>query len=294
MLTLYQGIDNCRFSIPVAEFICRSVQMWNQLGRQVGHMSCHPFLRLLRFPIPDPCHGDRRTVLPQRTVKGLRLAVQALNIRLGDRGAIVVVDEDRRGSGLHIVGVEGADGEVVGGGVGVVEAYAGDLGGAGGGLEGVAGVEVLGVDEGGSGLSGGQRQRIGLARAMFGSPKLLVLDEPNAHLDADGEQALAEALQQLKRDGSTIVLIAHTDCGMARLAERREQFIRGLVDAAGWNEAQAERHFEVSAPKFGFRDEVEFVLKEAARLRSIYPRIPIAPLLYRVEDDLLYQLRGDA
>ena len=65
------------------------------------------------------------------------------------------------------------------------------------------------VDEGGSNLSGGQRQRIGLARAMFGSPRLLVLDEPNAHLDADGEQALAQALATLKAEGSTIVLIAH-------------------------------------------------------------------------------------
>ena len=88
----------------------------------------------------------------------------------------------------------------------------------------------------------------------------------------------------------TIVLLAHTDCGMARLAQRREQFIRGLVDAAGWDEPRAVRHFEDSAPKFGIRDEVDFVLREAERLRAIYPRINVVPLLYRVEDDLLYQL----
>ena len=89
----------------------------------------------------------------------------------------------------------------------------------------------------------------------------------------------------------TIVLIAHTDCGMARLAERRELFIRGLTDAAGWDEARAVRHFDESAPRFAIRDEVDFVLREADRLRTIYPRITIVPLLYRVEDDLLYQLR---
>src|SRR5688572_14520115 len=89
----------------------------------------------------------------------------------------------------------------------------------------------------------------------------------------------------------SIALIAHTDCGMARLTQRREQFIRGLMEAAGWDEARAVRHFETSAPKFGIRDEVEFVLREAERLREIYPRINIVPLLYRVEDDLLYQLR---
>jgi carbonic anhydrase len=89
----------------------------------------------------------------------------------------------------------------------------------------------------------------------------------------------------------TIVLIAHTDCGMARLGERRDQFIRGLMDAAGWDEARAEKHFEESAPKFGIRDEVEFVLREAERLRAIYPRINVVPLLFRLEDDLLYQLR---
>jgi len=65
------------------------------------------------------------------------------------------------------------------------------------------------VGEGGFNLSGGQRQRIALARAFFGSPKLIVLDEPSTHLDADGEKALAGAIEQAKRDGATIVITAH-------------------------------------------------------------------------------------
>jgi carbonic anhydrase len=89
----------------------------------------------------------------------------------------------------------------------------------------------------------------------------------------------------------TIALIAHTDCGMARLEERRDQFINGMVQNAGWDRARAEQHFADSAPKFGIRDEVDFVMREADRLRGIYPAIMVAPLLYRVEDDLLYQLR---
>src|SRR5690348_1411764 len=92
----------------------------------------------------------------------------------------------------------------------------------------------------------------------------------------------------------TIVLIAHTDCGMAQLDRRREQFIEGMVANAGWDRARAERHFAESAPKFGIRDEVEFVLQESARLRGIYPRIFVAPLLYRVEDDRLYQIASPA
>ena len=91
----------------------------------------------------------------------------------------------------------------------------------------------------------------------------------------------------------TIVLIAHTDCGMARLYQRRDLFIRGLIDAAGWDEARAVRHFDDSAPKFAIRDEVDFVIREADRLRAIYPRINVVPLLYRVEDDLLYQLEAE-
>lgn len=88
-----------------------------------------------------------------------------------------------------------------------------------------------------------------------------------------------------------IALMGHTQCGMVNLIARRNQFIQGLVENAGWDREWAEEHFMHFAPMFEIGNETDFVLSEAKRLRLRYPKIQVAPLLYRVEDNLLYLIQ---
>jgi PrtD family type I secretion system ABC transporter len=100
------------------------------------------------------------------------------------------------------------------------------------------------IGEAGLRLSGGQRQRIGLARAVFGQPRLVVLDEPNASLDHEGEEALHHAITRLKEMGTTVVMIAHRPSVLG-LADKLLVLRNGSVDAYG---SRAEVIAKLNAP----------------------------------------------
>jgi ABC-type protease/lipase transport system fused ATPase/permease subunit len=88
------------------------------------------------------------------------------------------------------------------------------------------------VGEGGLVLSAGQRQRVGLARAVLGAPPFVILDEPNANLDAEGEEALMRAIEALKKSGSTVVIISHK-AGVFRSADKMLVLREGRVELFG-------------------------------------------------------------
>jgi len=88
-----------------------------------------------------------------------------------------------------------------------------------------------------------------------------------------------------------IAIIGHTNCGMVNLMSRKEQFIKGLMQAVEWEEELAEQHFMSYAPMFEIGSEIDFVVTEARRLRKRYPNILVAPLMFRIEDNLIYLVK---
>lgn len=112
------------------------------------------------------------------------------------------------------------------------------------------------IGQGGLSLSAGQRQRVGLARAVFGDPFLVVLDEPNANLDADGEQALARAILTLRQGNAIVIVISHRPAALSTLN-------MALV------------LYEGKAIAFGSCDEI-FARVRAAKGKPV-PGAPVAP-----------------
>ncbi|MBB5689794.1 type I secretion system permease/ATPase [Roseomonas alkaliterrae] len=103
------------------------------------------------------------------------------------------------------------------------------------------------IGDGGQHLSGGQRQQIGLARAMFGNPRMIVLDEPNSNLDGEAETALLRALDELKRRETTVVLVSHRPVlvqGVEKVLVMRE----GAVEMFGSRADVMKRFLKPAAP----------------------------------------------
>ena len=91
----------------------------------------------------------------------------------------------------------------------------------------------------------------------------------------------------------SIALIGHTNCGMSGIRARREPFIEGLLEL-GWTRERAEAHFDTHAPTHEIGNETHFILAETGRLRKLYPKVEVAPLLYRVEDNRIVVLNEPA
>ncbi|CAI1055975.1 type I secretion system permease/ATPase [Serratia entomophila] len=88
------------------------------------------------------------------------------------------------------------------------------------------------IGNGGAGLSGGQKQRIGLARALYGDPALVVLDEPNSNLDDAGEKALNQAIHFLQQRNKTVILITHRT-NLLSMTNKLLLLTNGVVNAFG-------------------------------------------------------------
>lgn len=89
---------------------------------------------------------------------------------------------------------------------------------------------------------------------------------------------------------TAIAIVGHDDCRLVDLRSHREQFVVQMIEAAGWERPAAEQHFDHWSDLFAVENPVDFVAAEAARLRSRYPRILVAPLLYQAATGTLQQV----
>lgn len=85
-----------------------------------------------------------------------------------------------------------------------------------------------------------------------------------------------------------MAIIGHTDCGMVNLKQNFSPFVNGLVNNAGWEEGNAERFFMHYAPHFEIGNPIDFSLKQVHYFRKRFPKITFVPMLYKVENGLLY------
>jgi PrtD family type I secretion system ABC transporter len=126
------------------------------------------------------------------------------------------------------------------------------------------------VPNGGSAFSRGYRQRLGLARAFFGNPRLVVLDEPNASLDYVGERVLADAIEQMKNANTTVVIVTHR-MGILAATDKIAIMQDGTLTAFGESEEIFDRY--LSAPKV----TSQFTLPESASATASILTEPSVP-----------------
>jgi ABC-type protease/lipase transport system fused ATPase/permease subunit len=126
------------------------------------------------------------------------------------------------------------------------------------------------VPSGGFVFSRGYRQRLGLARAFFGDPRLVVLDEPNASLDYEGERVLVDAIEQMKIANITVVIITHR-MGILAAADKIAIMQGGALTAFGESEEIFERY--LSRPQVAS----QFTLSESAPATSNMSPEPVVP-----------------
>jgi carbonic anhydrase len=138
-------------------------------------------------------------------------------------------------------------------------------------------------------ISGSAELVIGMCidfRKSLNTPKdwAFIIRREGANME-DAEFAIALAMSKGVRH---MALIAHNDCAMANTAQHREQFVSVLHQQAGWTAEEAAQFFDSHARSRDIGNEIDFVLQEAERIKSLFSGLKVVPLLFRVDNSKLY------